>query len=230
MIDHSDLRFNGTSYSIERSSLLQSGRVDFIPAYIAFDILEKALSPAPTKLTSTWSCFDEIPVYCECGSKMFVEEAAFRCPRCGSDNWVAHKELMIILQSELHIFLETLQGELSALHNRGMEGREEYISEYQKMFDANLNEQLSISLQNCKKAGDVSDLQIDALLDRASAFQCAVTKLSPIWWQSQFNKRLENLIAYEISDELIEMQIRCVMVGRVRNHRRLIKIAYSLPF
>lgn len=87
------------------------------------------------------------------------------------------------------------------MHNRGMEGREEYISEYQKMFDANLNEQLSISLQNCKKAGDVSDLQIDALLDRASAFQCTVTKLSPIWWQSQFNKRLENLIAYEISDE-----------------------------
>ena len=151
MIDHGDLCFNGTSYSIERLSLLQSGRVDFIPAYIAFDILEKVLNPAPTRLTSTWSCFNEIPVYCECGLKMFAEEALFRCPRCGSDNWVTHEELMMILQSELHMFLETLQGKLSALQNRGIEGREEYISEYQKMFDTNLNEQLNISLQNCKK-------------------------------------------------------------------------------
>ena len=37
-------------------------------------------------------------------------------------------------------------------------------------------------------------------------------------------------IADEIGDELIEMQVRCVMVERVRNHRRALKIGYSLPF
>ena len=44
--------------------------------------------------------------------------------------------------------------------------------------------------------------------------------------QGQFNRA-----DYDITrDELIEMQVRCVMVERVRKHRRALKIGYSLPF
>jgi len=230
MIQNKHGQFNRTCYDISRNFLIQAGKEDFISAYIAFGILESVVTPPLSGFLPITSWAEKISVFCECGLEMVAENSEFVCPRCGEDNRLSYQELMSILRDELRVFLETLRPEVPAIRQKGIDNREDYIREYQKRFERNQEKQLSNVLQRVKETDMAADMEIDIWLDQAVALQKAVTKISPIWWKAQFNKQLEQLLADEISDELIEMQVRCVMVERVRNHRRALKIGYSLPF
>ena len=230
MIQNKQGQFNRADYDITRTFLIHTGQEAFISAYIAFGILESAATPSLSGFKPMTSWTEKILVSCECGLEMVAETAGFVCPRCGEENRLSYQELLSILQDELGIFLEMLRPEVPGIAQMGIDYRAEYIEEYQKRFELNQEKHLADVLRCAKETDMAADVEIDAWIDRAASFQRMVTKISPIWWKAQFNKQLEQLLADEIGDELIEMQVRCVMVERVRNHRRALKIGYSLPF
>ena len=130
---------------------------------------------------------------------------------------------------ELKLFLDAVREEIRTIRSIGIQNREAYIMDYQDRFDLRQKEQLDAILQNDELVGIVG-LKPDALLEEAAQFQCAITKITPEYWERRCEELLEKLLSCDISDDLIEMQLRCVVIGEKCNQNRSLNIGYTLPW
>ena len=222
-------RIESEVYNVHRTFLIKTDRASFIAAYIAYGILENATQLGGVRHFKERSRFTGVRVCCTCGQEMQEGEQELVCPRCDLNNRISKEMLIMVFRSELKSFLESVRKESSTIHSIGIQRCKEYIKDYQDRFDLIQKENLNSILGSDEESGAV-DLKIDALLEEAAQFQYAITKITPEWWERKFGERLEKLLLQDMSDELIEMQIRCVVVGEVCEQGRTLNVGYTLPF
>ena len=223
------IKIENEMYNIHKNFLIKTDRTAFIAAYIAYDILENATRCGGVPCLVDKSRFSEMIVCCACGHKMQEEEREFVCRRCNPHNRMPKETLTKIFRVELKLFLDAVREEIRTIRSIGIQNREAYIMDYQDRFDLRQKEQLDAILQNDELVGIVG-LKPDALLEEAAQFQCAITKITPEYWERRFEELLEKLLSCDISDDLIEMQLRCVVIGEKCNQNRSLNIGYTLPW